>query len=334
MTTTRLVDVIVPEEFTAYIVQNSLEKTTLVDSGAVVLNDAISAQLRAGAESFTIPYWLDLGNEEANVVNDDPAVFSTPQKITSGKQIVRKCFLHNSWAAMNLASELSGDDALNRIQDRVIAYWNRQMQRRLIATLQGIQADNVANDESDMIHDITGETGDAGLFGASAVIEAASTLGDRMDSLSAIAMHSTIYKQALANDLIETIPDSRGGFIRTFRGMGVIVDDGLPITNVEPVPEEPPILAYTSVLFGPGAFGYGASEPRVAQGTEVENLPSAGKGGGQQVLHSRMNMALHPLGYQWKESSVAGASPLIAELADAANWERVVERKAVPSPIC
>lgn len=43
-----------------------------------------------------------------------------------------------------------------------------------------------------------------------------------------------------------------------------------------------------------------------------------------------MNMALHPLGYQWKESSVAGASPLIAELADAANWERVVERKAVP----
>lgn len=330
MATTRITDVIVPEEFTAYIAQDSLEKTALVQSGAVVTNAAIAEQLRAGAESFTIPYWLDLGNEEANVVSDDPAVFSTPLKLTSGKQIVRKNFLHGSWSAMNLASELAGADALARIQDRVSAYWARQAQRRMVATLQGIQARNVASEDSDMVHDITAGVGDAGLFSAAAVIEAAGTLGDRMDALSAIAFHSTIYKRALANELIETIPDSRGGFIRTFRGMAVIVDDGLPVTNIEPDEEEPAILAYTSVLFGPGAFGYALTPPTIAEGTEIENLPSAGKGGGQQVLHSRVNVGLHPLGYQWKESSVAGASPAIAELALPANWERVVERKAVP----
>lgn len=325
MATTRITDVIVPDEFTAYIVQDTMEKMALMLSGAVVKNDAISAQLQAGAESFTIPFWKDLGNEEANIANDDPAVFSTPNKLTSGKQIVRKSFLHNSWAAMNLASELSGDDALKRIQARAIAYWDRQAQRRLVSSLQGILADNVAHDASDMVHDITSETGAAAKFSASAVIGAAATLGDRMDGLTAIGMHSTIYKQSLENDLVSTVPDSQGGMIKTFRGLAIVVDDGLPVVDLGAGK-----VAYTTVLMGPGAVGLGISEPRVAAGTEVENLPSAGKGGGQQVLHSRINLALHPLGFQWKEASVVGASPTIAELAAAANWDRVVERKAIP----
>ncbi len=330
MATTQLTDIIEPAAFTAYVVQNSLAKSALIQSGAVVPNDAINDQLQAGAESFTVPFWNDLGDDEANIINDNPAQASTPYKLTTGKQIVRKSYVHNSWAAMNFASELSGSDALARVQQRVADYWTRQAQKRLVSTLQGILADNVANDDSDMVHDITGEAGGAAQFSAAAVIEAAGTLGDRMDGLTAIGLHSTIYKRALANDLIQTIPDSQGGFIKTFRGLAILVDDGLPVVNLEEDPEEPEIWAYTSVLFGPGAVGYGTGAPRIAAGTEIENLPSAGKGGGQQVLHSRLNLALHPLGYQWKEASVAGASPTIAELAAAANWDRVVERKAIP----
>jgi hypothetical protein len=55
--------------------------------------------------------------------NDDPTILSTPQKITAAKQIVRKSFLHQSWSEMSMASELSGRDALVRIQNRVGAYW-------------------------------------------------------------------------------------------------------------------------------------------------------------------------------------------------------------------
>jgi hypothetical protein len=76
--------------------------------------------------------------------------------------------------------------------------------------------------------------------------------------------------------------------------------------------------------------GYGVSEPRIADGTEVENLPSAGNGGGQQILHSRVNVAVHPAGFAWKDGSVAGDSPTLAELAKAANWDRVFTRKAIP----
>lgn len=320
MAVVQIADVIVPVKFTAYTVQNTLEKTALVDSGVAARNAAIDDQLQAGADSFTIPFWNDLPNDEADIVNDDPASNSVPSKIGTGKQVVRKAFLHKSWSAMNLASELAGDDANARIESRVAAYWSRQAQRRLIATLKGILADNVANDAGDMVEDISAAEGDASKFSAAAVIDAAGTLGDSMRDLVAIGLHSDVYKAALKADLIQTLPDSQGGFIQTFRGLGIVMDDSLPVTAG----------VYTSVLFGRNAVGYGTSAPRVAAGSAVETIESAGNGGGQEILHSRINLSIHPLGFQWKETTVAAESPSIAELALAANWDRVVERKAIP----
>ncbi len=171
-----------------------------------------------------------------------------------------------------------------------------------------------------MIYDISGLVGSAAVFTPKAVITAASTLGDSMQDIAAMAVHSATYKKMLEDDLVTTIPNSQGGWIQTFRGLALTVDDQLPVSSG----------VYTSVLFVPGAVGWGMSEPRVAQGTEIENLPAVGNGGGQQVLHSRVNLAVQPSGFQWLEGSVAGDSPTIAELALAANWNRVVTRKAVP----
>ncbi len=319
MAVTQLGDVIVPEEFTDYTIQNTMEASALVQSGIVQRNGEIEAQLRAGADSFTAPFWLDLGDDEANIASDDPAAEATPRKISAEKQIVRKAFLHNSWSAMNLASELTGDDALTRIQDRATAYWTRQTQRRLIASLNGILADNEATDAGDMVLDITAESGPAAEFATAAVIDAAGTLGDQMGNVAGIAVHSDIYRKMLKNDLVEFIPDSEGRNFATFRGMAVVVDDLLPVDTGD----------YTTVLFTPGAVGWGLTAPRIASGTEIENKPGAGNGGGQQILHSRVNLAVHPAGFQWREQTVGDESPSIAELALAANWSRVVERKAV-----
>lgn len=319
MAQTTLADVIVPEEFTAYVAQNTMEASALVQSGIVVRNGQIEDQLTAGADSFNVPFWLDLGDDEANIASDDPSVEATPRKVTAEKQIVRKSFLHNSWSAMNLASELSGDNALTRIQDRAAAYWTRQVQRRLIASLNGILADNVANDAGDMVLDITAEAGESGAFSHDAVIDAAGTLGDQMGNIAGIAVHSDIYKRMLKQDQIEFIPASEGRMIATYRGMSITVDDLMPVDTGD----------YTTALFTPAAVGWGMTGPRVAAGTEIENKPGAGNGGGQQILHTRANLAVHPAGFQWKETSVAGDSPTIAELATATNWTRVVERKAV-----
>lgn len=317
MATTRLADVVVPEEFTSYITQNTMQKSALVAAGVAIRNAEIEAQLTAGADAFTVPNWFDLGDDEANIVSDDPAVDAVPRKLVAGRQTIRKAFLHNSWSAMNLASELAGDDAIARIKDRATAYWTRQLQKRLIATLNGILADNEAANAGDMVFGSA-----ATAFDATAIINAAATLGDSMRDLSAVAMHSDVYAQALRDDLIATERQSDGGFIQTFRGLAVVVDDGMP--KVEGAPD-----TYVTALFGAGAVGYGVVPPRIAEGTEVENKPSSGNGGGQQILHSRVNLAVHPAGFSYV-GIPAAVSPSLAELADPANWARVFERKAIP----
>ena len=55
MAQTQIQDVVVPAEFTAYQVENSMVNTALYQYGVLVENGAIEAQLQAGAESFTVP---------------------------------------------------------------------------------------------------------------------------------------------------------------------------------------------------------------------------------------------------------------------------------------
>jgi hypothetical protein len=321
MAQTQIADIVLPAEFTAYQVENSLTSTALYQSGVLVPNGEMASQLQAGAQSFTVPFWSDLPDAESDITNDNPAILSTPQKITAAKQVVRKSFLHQSWSEMSLASELSGSDALQRVQSRVQAYWDRQWERRLIASLLGVLYSNVANNASDMVNDISGASGTAANFSAIAVIDTAATLGDRLDDIKAIAMHSAVYTEALTNDLIEFIPQSQGLPIKTFRGMAVILDDNL----------SPSAGVYTTILMGFEAVGYAVTEPRTGYGTELFRIPSAGNGGGQTVLHSRFNVALHPLGFAFTGASVAGDSPSMAELATATNWSRsFAQRKSVP----
>lgn len=323
MPTVRLSDVIVPEVHTAYQVKNSMQRTALVESGIMARNAMIESQLRAGADSFNVPFWNDLGDEEADIVSDDPNVEATARKITADKMRVRKAFLHGSWSTMNLASELAGDDAMARIQSRVNAWWNRQMQKRLVYTLEGLVADNVANNDGDMILDITGETGDAAKFSAKSVIRAAGTLGDALNDVVGVLMHSDTYQLALENDLIEFERDSSGSLLLpTFRGLAVTMDDAMPVDTLNG--------DYLTALFGRGAVGYGATAPRIADGTAIETKEAAGNGGGSQTLHSRLNVAVHPLGYRFDDTTVAADSPSWADLADPGSWTRTVERKAVP----
>jgi hypothetical protein len=321
MPQTSLIDVIQPDEFTAYQVENSLVSTALFQSGDAVPNGEMSAQLNAGAESFSVPFWADLPDIEADITNDDPTVLSTPQKVTAAKQIVRKSFVHASWSEMSLASELSGSSALERIQSRVQAYWNRQWEKRLIASLRGVLLSNVANNNSDMVLDISGAAGGAATFNASAVIETAGTLGNRLDDMKAIVMHSAIYNEALQNDLIEFVPQSQGLPIKTFRGLSVTLDD-----NLSPAPG-----VYTTIIMGFGAVGYAVAPPRTGYGTELWRILNAGNGGGQTTLHSRFDVAIHPLGFAFTGASVAGVSPSQAELALPSNWVRAYgQRKAIP----
>ncbi|WII94564.1 major capsid protein [Moraxella haemolytica] len=321
MATTQLSDIIAPEQFTGYILENTATKSNLVKSGLLLPNAQISTMLQSGSTSFNIPFWRDIANgDEADIISDNPEEHSTPKKITSYKQVTRKAYLHNSWSSMGLSAEIAGSNPLEAIQERVKDYWQQQLQKRLIASLKGVLASNKVNDAGDMVHDISTLSKNNG-FSSIAVIDTAATLGDSFGDVVAIAMHSKIYFDALKNDLIQTIQDSSGKPFQTFRGLMVIIDDGL-------TPDEQG--NYLTVLLGRGAFGYGIAPPKHSNATAVEVIESAGYGGGMQILHSRLNVAIQPLGFSWVEADLQGESPTIAELAKAEHWKRVTDRKNIP----
>lgn len=150
MAQTQIADVVVPAEFSAYIVENSKVSTAIFQFGVAVPNGLISEQLQTGSTQFTVPVWSDDGESETDVTSDNIAVLSTPLKLTAVPQVVRKSFLHQSWSEMSLASELAGSEALARVQSRVQAYWDRQYERRIIASMLGVLYSNVANNASDI----------------------------------------------------------------------------------------------------------------------------------------------------------------------------------------
>lgn len=322
MAVTQIADVIVPSIFQSYITENSMVSTALYQSGVAVGNGEMAAQLSAGAQSFTVPCWNDLVDTEANISSDDFTVNSVPLKLSTTKQQVRKSFLNQSWSEMNLASELSGSDALARIQDRVSSWWDRQLEKRVIASLRGVLLSNVANNASDMVIDISGNAGALANFNGNSVIDTALTLGDRLSAVKSIGMHSYVYGEALKNNEITFFKPSENAIeIPTYKGMSVVVDDNLT----------PAAGVYTTILFGEGAIGYAIEPPRTGYGVELFRNPSSGNGSGQTTLFTRFDVALHPLGFSFTGTTVAGTSPTMAELALPANWTRTfTQRKSIP----
>lgn len=68
---------------------NTLTNTAIFQSGVATINGEMASQLAAGALSFTVPFWKDPADgSEADITSDDPAVLSTPLKLTAGKQII------------------------------------------------------------------------------------------------------------------------------------------------------------------------------------------------------------------------------------------------------
>lgn len=329
MATVQLSDIIDVKVFQDLPSVNSPEKTAFFESGVVTRNSLLDGIAAAAGKTAELPFWKDIDATVApNLSTDNPATLATPDKIVQGEQIARKAFLNKGLSAADLASELAmGSRAMDQIRARVDAYWLRQWQRRLIASCNGILADNVANNSGDMVINVaaeaTGSQTATTKFNRDTFTDAVYTMGDAADALRAIAVHSAVMKQMVKNDDIVYVPDSQGRLtIPTYMGLRVIVDDGLPV-----VAGTTSGFKYTSVIFGEGAFGYGDGAPVVP--VEVQREANQGNGAGVETLWTRKTWILHPFGYQ-NTGTPASVSFSLAELAADAAWSRVVERKNVP----
>jgi hypothetical protein len=330
MATTRLSDAIIPDVYLSYTAVNSPEKTAFFESGLVVRNAMLDQKANSAGEQVNIPYWNDLDASVApNLSTTDPAVLATPQKVTASKMIGQVAYLNQSFSNADLVAELAGSSPNQHIRNRFGTYWTRQWQRRLIATANGVLADNIAANSGDMVvniasNSIAGQSAST-KFNLNSFVDATHTMGDMASELTAIAVHSSVHAQMVKNDDIVYIPDSQGRLtIPTYMGLRVIVDDSLTVTA-----GTTDGFKYTSVIFGQGAFGYGEGSAETP--VEVDRSPLQGNGGGVEYLIERKTWLLHPFGFSvTAQGAVETGAHTLAELAAATTWERKLPRKSCP----
>lgn len=313
--TTRLQDVIQPEIFTDYTIQQTMELSELVQSG-IVSNDAYFDQLASGPNTLVnMPFWNDLSNEESQVMLDEGEM--NVHKITSGQDIARKQARVNAWGANGLSALLSGDDPMGAISQLVASYWARDMQRNLLATLSGVfKSQSMAQ----KVHDITAFEGENGTINARTFLDATQLMGDAKEALTGVMMHSAVETELRKQDLIEYVPQSEQGRpIPYFLGKRVIVDDAMPYDTNTGVSE--------MYIFGQGAIALGnGSHPEIIP-TEVTRNALAYSG--EEALVNRRIFILHPRGVAWQEGGDINVFPTNTQLDVGARWTRVYEPKAV-----
>ncbi len=323
----QIADVVVPAIFNPYVQQLTQEKTAIIRSGAVVIDPQLTSNLAGEGSTFNIRSYKDLQNDAENVSSDVAATLSTPNKIQSATEIQVRLSRNNSWASMDLVTDLISKDPMQAIASRVSDYWVRRLQLAFVNTVKGVFADNAlapnGNDthiQNDMTFNASGASYVSGVtnFTAESFVDATTTMGDSLNSLTMIMVHSIVYGRMIKNNLIDFVPDSTGSTnIPTFMGRTVIVDDGMPFSGG----------VFESWLFGANSFVMGMAQPKVP--TEIYRLPAAGNGAGMETLHNRVEWAIHPSGYQYTPAYTVGG-PTNATLALAASWSRVFpERKQI-----
>jgi hypothetical protein len=327
---TILSDVVFRDELRDYINVNTSERTAFFQSGILVQNNDMAQLLASPSNTFTIPWWVDLdASIESNYSNDVYTDIAVPLSVTSASMQARAAYLNEGWNCMNLVKNITKQDPLEFVANRLTSYWQRVAQRRAIASVVGIYNANLASNGGDMVYAAPG------IIDAASVIRARATMGDytgQLGGLSVIAMHSAVHTELSIQNQIDFTPiaDQVPEFGR-FQNMRVVLDDGLPIIGTGAD------ARYLSVIFGPGAIGYEEQQPAGEDGLEYDRAPDRGNGGGTETLWTRRNFVIHPLGYSFLSAKITGTpdtsrpvSANWADLADATNWARKFNRKQVP----
>lgn len=312
MAGTTLSDVIVPELFTKYVVQKTMELSALFNSGIVTNNAEFDRLASEAAPIHNMPFFEDLQGDSENVTEGTDL---TAKKITSNKDVSTTIRRAAMWSATDLSAALAGADPMAAIGNLVAGFWARDMQKELINILNGVFA---ATTMTGHVLDVSAEEGAAANISASVFIDGLQMLGDAQSQLTAVAMHSAVKSYLKKQNLITTQRDSNSVEFETYQDRRVIVDDGCPYSGG----------VYTTYLFGNGAIAFGNGNPVGFVATEVDRDKK--KGSGVDYLINRRTFILHPRGVQWTNSSRAAVeSPTRAELANKANWKRVYEDKAI-----
>lgn len=322
MATTKISDLFVPELATSYTAQSSLAKNAFFLSGVAFVDPRVTPLMDAsqGGQLISMPYFNALEDGGYNIGNDDNTQKSTPDKIDTGYETAVKTFMNKSYSVMDLAALAIAGDPMTAINAGIQKYWTNVSEARVIAATSGIIADSIANHDSDLLYDVSTQTGtgaaaDAAYLSASVMNTAAGYLGESLTDIKVVCVHPAVFTNLRNLNIIKTMQEgATRTLFQTYEDYFIIVDKNMPVEDVGGGK-----FAYYTYMYGSNAVTYQYGNPGVEY--EIWRDPASGNGAGEEVLFTRRCDLVLPRGYQ--TTAVGGKAGLSeATLATASTWTR------------
>ena len=322
-------DVIIPEVFTPYVIEQTTLRDAFLASGVVQPMAELNAT--EGGDYVNVPFWKANLTGDFEVLSDSTSL--TPGKITADKQVGVILHRGRAFEARDLAAIAAGSDPMAAIGAKMADYVANQRQKDLIKCLEGVFGSLTGSDSpafSALRFDTSGMTA----LGPRQVAKARSLLGDQGDKLTAVAMHSAVYYDLVERKAIDYVsaaearitgagsdaanPDAFAGSVAgaygnvtvpTYMGLRVIVSDDLAPSSTN----------YPVYFFTQGAI---ASGEQLALQTETDRDILAKS----DAMSIDLHYCYHPVGAKWGVTTV---NPTPAQLATVGNWSKVYETKNI-----
>jgi len=323
-------DIIIPEVFTPYVIEQTTQRDAFLASGVVQPMAELNAT--EGGDFINVPFWKANLSGDFEVLTDSSSL--TPGKITADKQIGVILHRGRAFEARDLAALAAGSDPMAAIGAKIADYVANQRQKDLLSCLTGVFGSLNSNTSSSAFFDlcIDSEAADSPTaLSPRHVAEARAILGDQGEKLAAVAMHSKVYYDLVERKAVDYVlaSDASGGSatasggsiapaygsvqVPTYMGLRVIVSDDVPTAGSGASTE------YGTFFFTAGAV---ASGEQLAMQTETDRDILAKS----DAMSIDLHYCYHPVGAKWGVTTV---NPTRAQLETVGNWSKVYELKNI-----
>jgi len=305
MAFTKIEHILDPEILADHAMTYFPDKVAFIQSGAVQVG---GTDIEEGGQFLTIPRWM-ANEDKFDEISETSDL--TPKKVDEDPEygvVVRRGI---AYEILDTASLTTLGDPNKHVANKIANLAGRTADYSLISVAVG--ATPAAN-----THDIAVASGSQVYFSAEHCIDAMAKVGDEMDNLALIIMHSTVYARCVKNDLIDFEKPSEGpGRIPYFQGRRVIVSDRCPVDTTTPNYYE-----YSTFLVANGALLLDYQRNLLVE-FDRDVLAQS------DIIAASMHYIAHLVGMSW-DTSGGGGKPAEAALRTTSNWSLAADdEKAV-----
>jgi hypothetical protein len=318
-------DIIIPEVFTPYVIEQTTQRDAFLASGVVQPMAELNAA-EGGGDFVQVPFYKANLSGDFERLTDSSSL--TPGKITADKQVAAVLHRGRAFESRDLAALAAGSDPMAAIGSKIADYIANQRQKDLLSCLGGVFGAVDDNASSAFIGlTVDGASGDTPtVLGPRQIVQAKALLGDQGEKLAAICVHPNVYYDLMERRAIDFIYDDNGAAdtaasqgstanafgqvqVPTFMGLRVITSSDVQKTGSGSSTE------YASYLFQQGAI---ASGEQLGLQTETDRDILAKS----DAMSIDLHYVYHPVGSKF---SSAVSNPTRAQLETVGNWTKVYE---------